>query len=77
MNPPCRVTLNNLCRYSTLEERSILPTLHGGPHIGTSSQRAQYGKDIGKKSNFTMGKSDNHYLSQVTKVIINCDKSYC
>lgn len=77
MNPPCRVILNNSCRYSTLKERCILPTLHDGLHIGTSSQRAQYGQDIRKKSNFTMGKPNDHYLRQVTKVIINCDESYC
>lgn len=30
---------------------------------------------VGKKSNFTVEKPDQHYLSQVTNVNINCDKS--
>lgn len=37
------------------------------------SQREQYGKKEGKESNFIVEK---HYLTQMIKANINCDKSY-
>lgn len=48
-------------------------SLNCGLHIVISFQRVQYGK--GDKSNFSVEKPNQHYLSQMIKVNSNNDKS--
>ena len=73
-NLPCRKILNSICRFSALivmEPNSQL--LKCGLHTVTSLQRTQNTKG-GDKSEFTVGKYDKRYVSQVIKINSKTDR---